>query len=482
MAFLSIHYLMFFPLIYLINWIYIGWCHHFKKKLCALYSLILLLESYAFLIISDWKTALCLLLETIIVYLVSRGMQKNKNNPKLIKTLFIIGIIFCVGQLAIYKYCDFFMQNLCRLFGLVYQDSLISFIPIGISFFTFSAIGYLTDIYRQKYELYENFKELALYLAFFPKFVSGPLIAADKFRHQIKKAANDVNLQNLQIGIQYVVWGMFKKMVIADHLGVFVDEVFNSPAVFDSATCLWAVLSYSLQIYFDFAGYSDMAIGFAKMLGFDIQKNFDLPYISCNVTEFWKRWHISLSTWLQNYVYISLGGNRKGQIRTYLNLILTMLIGGFWHGASWNFIIWGGIHGIALVVHKHFIKYQKKNERKPTKKIWSIVTTFIFICFTWIFFRASNFSQAIVLIEQSISFRGGVHQIYTWTMFGVLFTFGEIIYGVLKSRKNQNVKIEVAYPMLQLNKIWGLFIFFLFLGITIIWAYVGQVAFIYGKF
>lgn len=313
--------------------------------------------------------------------------------------------------------------------------------------------------------------------------MSGPIVSPSDFHQEMKTAVYAVNLQNLQTGIQYVVWGMFKKMVIADHLAIFVDQVFNTPTSFNSITCLWAVLSYTLQIYFDFAGYSDMAIGFAKILGIDIKKNFDLPYISNNVTEFWKRWHISLSTWLQKYVYISLGGNRKGKIRTYVNLILTMLIGGFWHGASWNFIIWGGIHGIALVIHKNFMKFQKSRGHVSNKKcLWAMLVTFIYISFTWIFFRASTLSQALALITQSVSFKEGIHQIYTWTILALIFAFGEVIYSVVKCRKNKVDQIENVYPILNLNKISGLFIFFVFVGITIILAYVGEVAFIYGKF
>lgn len=225
--------------------------------------------------------------------------------------------------------------------------------------------------------------DLALYLAFFPKFLSGPIVRPDKFRKQLQSGAQGIDLNNLQTGIQLVVWGMFKKMVIADHLAIFVEDVFSAPGAFHSFTCIWAMISYSLQIYFDFSGYSDMAIGLAKMLGIEIDKNFDLPYISKNVTEFWKRWHISLSSWLQDYVYISLGGNRKGKIRTQVNLILTMLLGGLWHGASWTYIVWGGIHGLALVIHKKF-RTMCKSETSNVKEICSIILTFIYITITWV--------------------------------------------------------------------------------------------------
>lgn len=487
MSFLSFRYVLFFLVIYLINWIYVGGCRCLKQKSYKKYSTLLLVESYAFIIISDWKTAICLFLQTIIVYFVSKGMNKYRNNRRLFLTIFTCGIVFSIGQLITYKYCDFLVQSIGEILGFTYETKIVHFVPLGISFFTFSAVGYLIDLYRKKYCVFEKLDELALYLAFFPKFISGPIVRADKFIQQTKSGFCSVSLQNLQIGIQYVVWGMFKKMVMADHLAVFVDEVFKVPTAFNSATCLWAIISYSLQIYFDFAGYSDMAIGFSKMLGINIDKNFDLPYISYNITEFWKRWHISLSSWLQDYLYISLGGNRKGKIRRYFNLIITMLIGGLWHGASWNFVMWGGIHGIALVIHKEFMKLRNKylihpEQGKTKKKIWSIVVTYIFVCITWVFFRAETFSQAISLLVQSVTIREGIQQIYSWTFLAIAFAICEIIYSVIRCNKKAEKRVEISYPILNLNTIGGLFLFFVLTGLTIILAYVGQVAFIYGKF
>lgn len=482
MAFISIRYLLFFIAIFIFNWGYVSSCRKLKKSSYKTYSVILLVESYMFILVSDWKTAIVLFIQTIIVYFAAKAMKKYKNNKQVCVKFFAVGIIFSVGQLIVYKYCDFFVHTVFPS-----DRRIIPFIPLGISFFTFSAVGYLIDLYRNKYEPMENFADLALYLAFFPKFVSGPIVRANKFLEQVKHGYTSVNLQNLQIGIQYVVMGMFKKMVLADHLAVFVDEVFHVPTAFHSATCVWAVISYSLQIYFDFSGYSDMAIGFSKMLGIHIDKNFDLPYISRNITEFWKRWHISLSSWLQDYLYISMGGSRRGKVRRYLNLITTMLIGGLWHGASWNFIIWGGIHGAALVVHKEFMNVRsriasEKTEQKNRKGYWSIVLTYIFVCITWIFFRANTFSQAIEILVRTVTFQDGVQQIYSWTFLAIAFACWEIIYSIIKNKRDVKGRLELSYPMFDLNKVTGLFFFFLFVGITMILGYVGQVAFIYGKF
>lgn len=485
MSFVSFQFIAFFVMIYLINWIYVGKCKLFKQDKYKGYKVILVLESYVFILISDWKTAVCLIILTILCYFIARGIEKYETNEKMRGLLLGIGVIFSVGQLVFYKYCNFLIEIICGVTRRDNNYNLNIYLPLGISFFTFSAIGYMIDIYRKKYCAFQKFDEIVLYLAFFPKLISGPIVRADHFIQQIRMETKAVSLSNLHLGIQYVLWGFIKKVVIADHLAIFVNDVYLNPGMYSSATCVWAILTYTLQIYFDFAGYSDMAIGLAKMLGIDIDKNFDLPYISKNVTEFWKRWHISLSSWLQDYLYISLGGNRKGKIRTYFNLILTMLIGGLWHGASWNFIIWGGIHGIALVIHKLYMKWKKNQvsyKESKLKNAVAIAVTFIFINITWVFFRADSFSVAITMLGQAVSFENGIVQIYAWTYFAIFFMICEIIFAKICMKKKGEKRITVTYPILNLNKIKELTIFFTLAGLAVILAYIGQTAFLYGKF
>ena len=485
MSFTSFRFILFFAIIYIVNWIYVGIqkaCNHKKQNV---YRILLLLESYVFILISDWKTALCLFVLTVISYVVAIGIEKCRENVRLSKVCLIFGLALALGQLAWFKYYDFLAQNISALVGWEYTATN-PYSPLGISFFTFSAIAYMVDVYRKKYAKCGSFMDLALYLAFFPKLLSGPIIRPDKFFVQIQDGCRKINLNNLQVGIQLVVWGLFKKMVLADHLAVFVDDVFLVPSAFDFTTCIWAMLSYSLQIYFDFSGYSDMAIGFSRMLGIEIENNFNLPYISKNVTEFWKRWHISLSSWLQEYVYISLGGNRKGKIRTKLNLVITMLLGGLWHGANWTFIIWGLIHGIALIVQKAF--RSKVNSCKKwshnLQKVWSVCSigiTFIFVTIAWVFFRASSLTNALEMFQQVGILAEGITQIYTWTGLALFFVIGEVVYAFLK--KNEDEKyVSVKYPIWNLNTVKGLMMFFTLAGLTIILAYVGNTAFIYGKF
>lgn len=269
-------------------------------------------------------------------------------------------------------------------------------------------------------------------------------------------------------------------MVLADHLNIFVNDVFSAPKAFHSLTVLWAVITYSLQIYFDFSGYSDMAIGSARMLGFHLPKNFNFPYLSSNLTEFWKRWHITLSSWLQEYVYYSLGGNRKGRVRTYLNLLLTMVIGGLWHGAAWTFLVWGALHGIGLILHKLHLKYGISKGSKAGH-LFCMLFTFGYASLCWVFFRADSLNEAWLVLTRLFSCQTGILQPYTWTFFSLLLlTTCSIYYSIKKQTFAKNAKI--CYPVLPLNKVWGLTVFFLLCGLTIGLAYVGNTAFIYGAF
>lgn len=479
MSFTSFQFVLFFGVIYLVNWGYRGITRK-KETDIKSYKTLLLVESYLFILLSDVGTLISLLLLTLVCYLAAKGIKRYSDKQKFAKTFLIFGLIIALGQLCMFKYYGFFAESICKALSLPYS-SKVYYAPLGISFFTFSVVGYLVDIYKKKYNVEDSLFDLSLYLAYFPKFLSGPIVRPDKFQVQLQEAAKETNLNNLQIGIQYVIWGMFKKMVLADHLSIFVDDVFFTPTSFHSITCIWAMVSYSLQIYFDFSGYSDMAIGFSKMLGIHIEKNFDLPYISRNVTEFWKRWHISLSSWLQDYVYISLGGNRKGKMRTRINLILTMLLGGLWHGAAWTFVIWGGIHGLALVIHKKF-KAVNKSEPSKMKVAISVLFTFIYVTITWVFFRASSLQNAFTMLLQAILFQDGIMQIYTWTWLAILFAVCEVLLAKISQYETRDNRTTVVYPIMELTTVKNLMLFFILIGLTIILAYVGNTAFIYGKF
>lgn len=440
-------------------------------------NLILLVSSYAFIVYADYRFAVALILLTFFTWLFAK-------NEKTIG----FGIVIALLSLCFFKYTNFFIESFVKIFGNDYT-ALNLIVPIGVSFYTFSAISYLIDIKRKKIQT-ASFFEVALYLSFFPKLTSGPIQRSGDFFDQMN-SNRQIGAKNFSVGIQIFMFGLFKKIVLADRLSVFVNQVFETPKVFSSLTVFLGVIAYAFQIYFDFSGYSDMAVGVAKILGFDLPRNFNLPYMSHNVTELWKRWHISLSSWLQEYLYISLGGNRKGKIRTYINLILTMVLGGIWHGANWTYVFWGLLHGVALAVHKVWANITKSAQKQCSKigSVFSITGTFAFVSFCWIFFRADSFSNAMDVIGQIFSFKDGLTQPYFWLFVSVAVYIIAVVFAAIVSKKrnkemkkqNQS-KIDGFYPVMDLSKFWSLVGFIVFVGLTVVLAYTGGSPFIYGNY
>lgn len=438
---------------------------------------VLLAASYAFIIYADFRFALAIAALTIMTWLFAK---KEKLIP--------LGIVLAVVSLGFFKYTNFFIESFSKLFGNDFT-ALNLIIPIGVSFYTFSAISYLVDVKRGKVKA-DNLLYVALYLSSFPKLTSGPIQRSGDFFEQAH-SDRAIGFDSFKTGIQIFVFGLFKKIVLADRLSVFVNQVYATPKAFGSLTVLLAVIAYSFQIYFDFSGYSDMAIGVAKILGFNLPRNFNLPYLAHNVTELWKRWHISLSSWLMEYLYFPLGGSRKGTFESYLNLVLTMVIGGIWHGANWTYVFWGLLHGLALVVHKLWMKLTKSDKKKPSLagSIISIILTFAFTSFCWIFFRADSFENAIDIITRVFSFSTGLEQPYLWLFISLALYFAAVIFAIVKSRKSEkklkklNVsRVDGFYPFLNLSKFWQLTIFFVFVGLTLAFAYTGGSPFIYGNY
>ncbi len=270
---------------------------------------------------------------------------------------------------------------------------------------------------------------------------------------------------------------LFKKIVLADHLSVFVDDVFAIPAAFHWATIVLAAIAYPIQVYFDFSGYSDMAIGCAKCLGYDFNRNFNLPYISQSITEFWRRWHISLSTWLREYLYIPLGGNRKGKPRQYINLMLTMLLGGLWHGASWTYVFWGGLNGLGLCVEK----FCGVKNRTGFARAIRIAGTFLFFAFTMVFFRAESFPCAWAVIRGIVTLQKGIRQPFVWAFISIAFLAAASEAAERRARK-AGTGTEGFYPVLDLSSVWGLTVFFVELGLILALAYTGENPFVYFQF
>ena len=394
------------------------------------------------------------------------------------------GILLCLLALACFKYLNFFLESFQGLLGLE-KKRLQLLLPLGISFYVFSAVSYLADVGRGKQKP-GSFRQIAAYLTFFPKLTSGPIQRAGDFLAQVERPLR-IGGTGMSAGAQIFCFGLFKKVVLADRLALFVDQVYGSPLSFGSMTVLLAVFAYTLQIYLDFSGYSDMAIGLARVLGVELPANFNLPYLSHNVTEFWKRWHITLSSWLQDYLYIPLGGSRKGQARTYLNLVLTMVIGGLWHGAGWTFVVWGLLHGLALTVHKLWRRRPGQRRYNGFTAGLSICLTFLFVSFCWIFFRAESLGEAMQILSAIVIWREGVQNPYLWLFVSAAVCLMATAAAAFRSRKNPAAKpgfsrIQGFYPLVNLNSFWGLTWFFLWIGLILGLAYTGGSPFIYGGF
>ena len=340
---------------------------------------------------------------TVSDYLLARQMVHTVAHWKR-KFLVVVSLCINLGLLCYFKYTNFFYEILCPLWNGSFEP-LDIFLPVGISFFTFQSLSYTLDVYRGDLKPLSSLLDYAFYVSFFPQLVAGPIVRARDFVPQIRQPLRVTNEMFGQ-GIFFIVSGLFKKAVISDYISInFVERIFDNPGLYSGLENLFGVYGYALQIYCDFSGYSDMAIGLALLLGFRFPINFNSPYKSDSVTDFWHRWHISLSTWLRDYLYISMGGNRKGKVRTYINLIVTMLLGGLWHGASWNFIVWGGLHGAALAVHKFVMSRfssfkQLGTEMKPWRRVVGILVTFHVVCFGWILFRADSMQTVGEMLTQ----------------------------------------------------------------------------------
>lgn len=331
---------------------------------------------------------------------------------------FLVTLSLCInlGMLGYFKYFNFLRdvaENLAHALGYQLGNTTLQsinyapldiFLPVGISFFTFQSISYVIDVYRRKIRPLGRWVDYVFYVSFFPQLVAGPIVRAIDFIPQMYRRP-ELTRAEFGEGLFLILCGLFKKTVISDYISLnFVDRVFDAPLLYTGVENLMGVYGYALQIYCDFSGYSDMAIGIALWLGFRFNMNFNSPYQSATITEFWRRWHISLSTWLKDYLYISLGGNRKGRLRTYFNLLLTMLLGGLWHGASVSFILWGALHGVALAGHKFLVSQfgfkQVGAEMSPLHRVLGVLITFHLVCFGWILFRADSMQTVGEMLSQ----------------------------------------------------------------------------------
>ena len=355
---------------------------------------------YFFYKACGWYVGL-VLFSAVVDFILSNTIYRTKTKVKR-NFLLVSSIVLNLGLLFYFKYTNFFIQVI-NDFSSGHLHPLNLILPVGISFYTFENLSYTVDVYRGHFKPVTRFMDYLYFLSFFPKLMMGPIVRAADFLPQLDKPYF-VSRQDFAAGFYLIFSGLFKKIVISDFISAnLVGYIFDDPSKHVGLECLLGIYGYALVIYCDFSGYSDMAIGIAKWCGFRIPPNFLSPYQSVSITEFWRRWHISLSSWLRDYLYIPLGGSRKGRIRTYVNLFITMLLGGFWHGANWNFIIWGGLHGIALSADKaklYIASVLNINTANKVLKVLGIFMTFHFVCFCWIYFKASSLADANTMIAQ----------------------------------------------------------------------------------
>lgn len=392
MLFNSISFLLFFPIVCIVYFM-------IPANQLRLRNVVLLLASYYFYMNWEPTYALLLLTSTLITYLAALGIEYFRT-VRYRKLCLLSSLVLNLSILFLFKYYNFLAQNvealLCRGGLGIDIPEFQLLLPVGISFYTFQALGYSIDVYRGTTKAEHNFATYALFVSFFPQLVAGPIERSNNLLPQFKhKHTFDYN--EAMIGLRMMVWGYFLKLVLADRCGIYVDSIFNNIDKHNGGSFLLASLLFPFQIYGDFAGYSLIAIGAARIMGFRLMENFRRPYFACSIGEFWHRWHISLSTWFKDYVYIPLGGNRVPRLRQYFNLLVTFIVSGIWHGANWTFLCWGSLHGVLLCIEKAF--GIGRQEYTGLRRVWHWAMTFTLVCLAWILFRANTLQDAVIVIS-----------------------------------------------------------------------------------
>lgn len=370
---------------------------------------VLIVASYVFYGAWDVRFLSLVLLSTVVDYNIGRRLMVTED-PSRRKTLLRWSILINLGVLGIFKYLGFFVEEavpFLSALGLSPDQRLLAIaLPVGISFYTFQTMSYTIDVYHRRIDAETDFITFALFVAYFPQLVAGPIERAGSLLPQLRNVDRKISRADVMSGLQLMLLGYFKKVGLGDVLGGFADSVFDNPSEASAFMTLLGVYAFAFQIYADFSGYSDIARGVSRLLGINLMRNFEQPYLSRSITEFWRRWHVSLSSWLRDYLYIPLGGNRKGRGRTYVNLMLTMLLGGLWHGAGWNFVVWGALNGGFLATER-LAGIRDSDAAWTLRDLGRTVFTFHMVCLTWVFFRAPSFGDATSVLQQLGSFSVG---------------------------------------------------------------------------
>ena len=458
MLFPTFEFFTFFTIVLILNWS--------LKRWPLIWRLFLLLASYYFYSIWDFRFLVILISVSIFNFFSGNLISRNFLNAK--KLTLALVILFNLLVLGLFKYYDFFRvsaESLLERAGFIATLPFLEIIlPIGLSFYIFRVISYNIDIYSQKIPVASGALDFFIYVSFFPQLLSGPIARAGDFLPQLADGGAK-KIENLYENFTLIFLGLFKKLVISSYLVLNIaDDVFAVPENHSSLILLLAVFAYSLVIYFDFSGYSDMAVGFAGLMGFRSPLNFGFPYLATNIKDFWRRWHISLSFWIRDYIYIPLGGNRKGKIRKYFNIMAAMLLAGLWHGAATHFLIWGGIHGAGLAINHFFsdmkrtsisLKGKAANLDKTSgiaQNIFWWLITFNFVSFAWIFFRAESTERALIFIRKIFTSENLVEPFQAYI---AVFVIVGILYFLLEKQINKGfINVQKKLPIM----VWFVFI------------------------
>lgn len=462
MFFNSFEYAIFLPIIFIIYWFILN-------KNLKLQNLFLLISSYFFYSCWDWKFLFLLAFSTILDYI--SGLKIYNSNTQIKKKIWlIISVSINLGFLGFFKYYNFFIESFADLIqklGFTAHYSTLNIIlPVGISFYTFHGLSYVFDIYNKKIKPSHNWIEYALFVSFFPLLVAGPIERATHLLPQIEKPRK-FNYELAVSGLKQILWGLFKKIVIADNCAKAVNLIFNSYESQSGGTLFLGAILFSFQIYGDFSGYSDIALGSGKLLGIKLIKNFNYPYFSRSIAEFWRRWHISLSSWFKDYLYIPLGGSKGGTIKRIRNTFIIFLVSGFWHGANWTFILWGGLNALFILpsiifkTNRNNMDIVAKGKILPNfKEFFQIVYTFLLASFAWIFFRSESLSQAFSYINKMFN---SIHlpdvSIFNLSLFPLLLL---LIIVEWKGREN-NYAIEKLFYKSKTCIRWSFYYFLIIL-------------------
>ena len=477
MLFNSLEFLLFLPTIFVLYWFV------FKNQLRA-QNILLLVASYVFYGWWDWRFLSLIVLSTLIDYWVGLQLEKTNESSKR-KWLLGLSLTANLGILGFFKYFNFFVQSWVDAWasvGVTMQGTTLEIIlPVGISFYTFQTLSYTIDIYRKQLQPTKSFIDFAAFVTFFPQLVAGPIERASNLLPQFYKK-RIFNYDQAVSGIHLILWGLFKKVVIADSCAIYVNEIFGNYENLDSLTLLLGSVYFAFQIYGDFSGYSDMAIGIARLFGFDLMRNFNYPYFSRDIAEFWRRWHISLSTWFRDYVYIPLGGSQGGVWFQVRNTFIIFLVSGFWHGANWTFLVWGFLNALYFLPlllrgknRKNLGALQLEWNFASVKTFFSILSTFLLTCLAWIFFRAASIKEAFAYIERMVTspeIKISYLSIERYSIELLLLVFGFV--GVEWFYRNRQEPISGKYAMIK--------IVFVLLAIMMLGSYSNPQDFIYFQF